>query len=169
MTLPLFVHSHVDAFPAQAGSLTLTPPVPAWPAGFAFETGRMLAKVVLPPGGRAWANVRLDLASLTVTSNDMRDCPPNAKCAPKVVQRGPLPPGTYFLRFKTPLYAARADLEARVRWSVGDACPPPTPCGPGQRMVSGCAGGIAPRPEDCPPPGRCVPANMPVPPCPAVP
>jgi hypothetical protein len=117
-TLPLLVHSHLDTFPALAGSLTLEPAQPAWPANISFETGRTLVRLVLPPGARAFAKVQLEFAQLTVVSSDLGKCPPDAKCAPQKVVRGPLPPGTYTLRLRTPLYAIREDLEARVRWQT---------------------------------------------------
>ena len=117
-TLPLLVHSHLDTFPVMAGSLTLEPAQPAWPADVSFETGRTLVKLVLPPGARAVAKVQLEFADLTVVSSDVSKCPPDAKCAPQKVVRGPLPPGTYTLRLRTPLYAIRQDLEARVPWQT---------------------------------------------------
>jgi hypothetical protein len=163
--LPLLVHTHLDAFPAKAGSLVLAPPEPAWPPGTKLETGRTFAKVVLAPGGRAFANLRLHFENLTVVASVVPDCPPNAKCAPRL-ERRPLPPNTYTLRFRTPLYASRADLEARLRWTTGRApCPKPAPCKPGEHMVPGCPGGVRPRPDDCPSIGHCAPGNVPVEAC----
>jgi hypothetical protein len=163
--LPFLVQPHLDAFPAKAGALVLSPPEPAWPGGANFETGRTFAKVVLAPGGRAFANVRLHFENLKVVDSDVRDCPPDATCAPRSEQR-PLPPNTYTLRFRTPLYASRDDLEARVRWTAGRApCPKPAPCRPGEHLVPGCPGGVRPSPDDCPPTGHCAPANVPVEAC----
>ncbi len=109
-TLPLFVHSTVDTFATRAGDKHLTAPAPEWPAGFAFDVGRMTSKIVLPPAGVARARMRI---TPKIATADVSGCPPNAKCAPDV-QTSPLSPGSYELEIGTPLYASRADLVAKL-------------------------------------------------------
>jgi hypothetical protein len=92
----------------------LSAPEPDWPPGFSFEVGRMLAKIVLAPGGVARATMRLDTS---VVSQEPGHCAANEKCAPEVVPRGTLPPGTYTLSIRTPLYSIRGDLEAKLLWT----------------------------------------------------
>lgn len=170
LAVPLFVHSAVDAFPATADDRPLAAPVPSWPEGFSFDTGRMLSKVVLPPGGVADATIRIDPR---VVSETPPPCPPNAKCAPGTAVVGRLRSGHYVLRIRTPIYSGRDDLVATSRWvgpgTSAQRCPGPTTCPAGQVAVQGCPGGMPPRPGSCPPAERCVPANQPPPECPALP
>ncbi len=113
--LPLLVHSHLDSFSAKAGDRPLAAPRPAWPAGFSFETGRMLVKIVLPPAGVAEATVEIDPQ---LVGYERGHCPPNAKCPEVTVAKGRLPPGEVRLRLRTPLYSIRADLVAEVAWKA---------------------------------------------------
>lgn len=113
-SLPLLVHSHLDNFDVSVKAQRLSPPEPDWPAGFRFETGRMLTKIVLPPGGVAEATLRIQTK---IVSQEYRNCPPNAKCAPTTVEKGQLPPGKHQLSIRTPLYSIRADLAATLGWT----------------------------------------------------
>lgn len=112
LALPLLVHSALDTFPTRADGRPLSAPIPEWPTGFSFDVGRMLVKVTLPPSGYAEAVVRIEP---TLVSHEVGDCPPNAKCAPTLVEHGPLGPGDHELRLRTPLYSIRSDLEATIR------------------------------------------------------
>jgi len=113
-SLPLLVHSHLDNFQVSVKGQRLSPPEPDWPPSFRFETGRMLSKIVLPPGGVAEATLRIQTK---IVSEEYRDCPPNAKCAPTRVEKGQLAPGKHALAIRTPLYSIRADLTATVDWT----------------------------------------------------
>lgn len=170
VTLPLFVHSEVDAFPTRAGPRPLAPPLPDWPSGFSYETGRMLAKVTLPSTGYADATIVIDARTAWTAPGD---CPPNAKCPAQVRGGAPLAPGEYELSIGTPVYSSRGDLTARVPWRVPGPKPKPhcdtRKCKPGERSVPGCQGGMYRGPDACPPLNRCVPAGKPVPMCPRVP
>jgi hypothetical protein len=115
LSLPFLIHSALDNFPVRAGQRQLAPPRPDWPAGFAFEHFRMLSKLVLPPGGSAEATLRIDPEIVT---HEIRNCPPNAKCAPTTVSHGRLPPGETPLTLRTPLYSIRADLAAQTTWKA---------------------------------------------------
>jgi len=115
LTLPFLIHSALDNFSVRAGQRQLAPPRPDWPAGFAFEHFRMLSKLVLPPGGSAAATLSIDPEIVT---HEVRNCPPNAKCAPTTVSRGRLPPGETPLTIRTPLYSIRADLAAQITWKA---------------------------------------------------
>ncbi len=115
LSVPLLIHSALDNFSVRAGQRQLAPPQPDWPPGFAFEHSRMLSKLVLAPGGSAEATLRIDPEIVT---HEIRNCPPNAKCAPTTVSRGRLPPGETSLTIRTPLYSIRADLAATLAWQA---------------------------------------------------
>lgn len=112
-TYPVFVHSNLDNFTVTTSGKRLAPPSPEWPAGFQFETGRMLRKITLPPQGVAEATLRIDP---TVVEQRSGRCPPNAKCPPDTVTTGPLPRGKHLLTIRPPLYCIRSDVEASVEW-----------------------------------------------------
>ena len=112
-TLPLLVHSALDAFATRAGRMHLTAPEPEWPSGFAFDVGRMTSKIVLAPSGVARARVRI---TPKIVTESVGHCPPEAKCPPETDESG-LPPGSYELTIGTPLYASRADLVAKLPWT----------------------------------------------------
>lgn len=114
-TLPFLVHSHLESFPVRAGKQALAAPEPGWPKGFAFPTGRLLAKVGLPPGGKTEAVIRL---KETVVVHETPKCPPNAKCGSRPVEKGSLAKGKHTLSIRTPLYSIREDLTAELHWTV---------------------------------------------------
>src|SRR5262249_55135977 len=114
-SLPLLVHSALDTFPTTVDGKALAAPTPDWPNGFGFDTARMLVKIVLPPAGVARATLRIDP---TFVSREAHACPPEAKCAPDVVQSGTLPPGVHTLKIRTPLYSIRSELEATLAFTL---------------------------------------------------
>jgi hypothetical protein len=171
VALPFFLHSELDPFPTKANQRSLHGASPEWPAGFAYPSSGLYAKIELPPGGVARARVVVDPQVI-----EMRPprCPPNAKCREERVEVGMLPAGQYTLTLGTPLYSSREDLHASLSWSVAPGpgsrpCPPDPTCKPGRVLMPGCMGGAAPPPGACPPPGRCLPKDSLAPACPPVP
>lgn len=165
MELPLLVHSEIDAFPASANHQSLLAPTVPWPDGFSFETGRMLRKIRLEPGG--YARAQVTLSHYVLVPGKRVVCPPNAKCPTPMTAQLPLTRGTHAIELRTPLYATDPSLKAVLIVNVPGPCPQLT-CPAGQQVIRGCPGGMRPPPDACPR-QRCVPIGKTPPTCPRVP
>jgi hypothetical protein len=119
LVIPLFLSQSLDTFPvtARSGAKKVTlrgatavssaAPTAQWSA-------RTFARIVVAPKGVAVVRMTIDP---TVVENDWSHCPPDAKCAPHAVDRGPLPRGAWELEVRMPVYAIR-EITAKVPWTV---------------------------------------------------
>lgn len=108
LNVPLLLHSELDTFRVTADGKPLVQADVPWPEGFHFDIGRMLVRLTLDPNGWAEALVRV---RPTLVATEPGNCPPDAKCAPKISPTGELPAGKYRMAIRPPIYSSRDGLE----------------------------------------------------------
>ncbi len=119
VAIPLMFHSAIDPFPVmatkgRAAAIRLHGAEIAEPVENRRQSprGQYLA-ITLEAGGQA--SVELQIVPKKKLES-VKDCPPNAKCAPRVTF-APLEAGAYSLRISGPLVALRDDVSAVVAWT----------------------------------------------------